>query len=91
MAIMMVLDVPDATPDQYEEVIRGLSEAGAAAPEGRLSHVAGPNPGGWLVVDVWRDEEAFGRFGHTLLPLLARAGLAHARPQVLPAHNYVAG
>jgi hypothetical protein len=33
-----------------------------------LAHLAGPIPDGWLVVDVWESEAAFGRFAEQLMP-----------------------
>jgi hypothetical protein len=89
MAIMMVLDVAGAGAEQYDQVMKGLAEAGATTPAGRLHHVAGPRPDGWLVVDVWQDEASFAGFAQTLVPLLAQAGLAHARPEIVPVHNVV--
>ncbi len=88
MALMVVFDVDGMTAAQYDEVIAGLEEAGQTEPAGRLTHVAAPRAGGWLVVDTYESEDAFGRFGQHLLPILAARGI-HAEPKVYPAHNLV--
>ena len=88
MALMVLFDVDGMTEAQYDDVIATLAAAGAAAPQGRLTHVAGPRPGGWMVVDTYESEEAFGRFGQQLLPVLAAQGI-RAEPRVMPAHSLV--
>jgi hypothetical protein len=37
---------------------------------------------------VWESEEAFNRFGETLLPILKEIGV-EGRPEVYPAHTFV--
>jgi hypothetical protein len=56
-----------------------------------ISHVAGPGPNGWTVIDVWESEAAFQAFVETRLG----AALAEAtggqppaiEPVVIPVHN----
>jgi hypothetical protein len=69
----------------------GLSESPSDWPvEGLLAHVTGQGETGFRVVDVWESEEAFNRFGETLLPILKEIGV-EGRPEVYPAHTFVSG
>jgi hypothetical protein len=56
--------------------------------EGLLVHVAGQGPNGFRVVDVWRSEETFKRFGEKLMPILKAVGV-DGEPEVYPAHTLV--
>ena len=83
------------TQEQYEESVRRLTggkdrlESPADWPvEGLLSHTAGPAESGFRVVDVWESEEAFGRFGEHLMPILQEMGV-QGQPEVYPAHTFV--
>jgi hypothetical protein len=91
MAILMIHDVPDDTLAQYDQVIKELEAAGQGHPPGRLSHVASRHGDGYLVVDVWESQEAFDRFGQTLMPLVERAGGRVPPPQIYPIHNAISG
>ena len=83
-----------ATREQYEESVRKLTgksrlESPADWPvEGLLVHAAGETENGFRVVDVWESEEAFGRFGETLIPILQEIG-AEGQPEIYPAHTFV--
>jgi hypothetical protein len=68
-----------------------LEEAGAGAPDGRISHVALETDGEIQVFDVWESQEAFDAFGVTLLPILAAAGVEMNEPMVARVHNEIKG
>jgi hypothetical protein len=83
------------TREQYEESVRKLTggksrlESPADWPvDGLLAHTAGQGESGFRVVDVWESEEAFGRFGETLIPILQELGVA-GEPEIYPAHTFV--
>jgi hypothetical protein len=83
------------TREQYEESVRKLTggksrfESPADWPvDGLLAHTAGQGESGFRVVDVWESEEAFGRFGETLTPILQELGVA-GEPEIYPAHTFV--
>jgi len=84
------------TREQYEESVRKLTgksrlESPADWPvEGLLAHIAGPGENTFRVVDVWESEEAFGRFGESLMPILQDIGV-EGKPEIYPAHTYVSG
>ena len=45
---------------------------------------------GFRVVDVWESEDAFRRFGETLMPILEEIGV-EGQPEIYPAHTFVSG
>jgi hypothetical protein len=74
--VVAVFQSPTLTKAKYEEAVRLLagkarlqSTADWPVP-GVLVHAAGQGPNGFRVVDVWESEEAFRRFGETLIPIL---------------------
>jgi len=90
MTITILFDV-QATAAQYDQIMRDLEKAGAAAPPGRLYHVAQPDGDHWSVIDVWESTAAFENFGATLLPILGKNGVPAPGMKVLPTHNVVRG
>ena len=97
MAIVAVFQSPELTEQVYEETVRRLTggksrmESPADWPvPGLLAHIAGQSAGGFRVVDVWESEEAFGRFGESLMPILQDIGV-QGQPDIYPAHAFVAG
>jgi hypothetical protein len=75
----------------YDECIRRLDQAGAAAPPGRLYHSAFTVGDGIHVFDVWDSQESFEAFGKTLVPIMADLGADPGTPSVHPIHNIIQG
>ena len=94
MAVMMIMDAPEGTTDEYERTneIMGL-RGDEDAPEGLIQHVAASDGNGLLIVDIWESEEAFGRFYEQRLgPALEQSASATGEPRPpLPVHNMLAG
>ena len=95
MAVVAVFQSPSLTQERYEESVRKVTggkdrvESPADWPvEGLLAHVAGQGEQGFRVVDVWESEEAFGRFGEKLMPILQELGV-EGTPDIYPAHSFV--
>jgi hypothetical protein len=95
--VVAVFQSPSFTQEQYEEITRRLTggksrmESRADWPvEGLLVHVTGQGESGFRVVDVWESEDAFRRFGETLMPILQEVGL-EVEPEIYPAHAFVSG
>jgi hypothetical protein len=81
---------PDAmTAQKYDECIARLAAAGAAAPEGRLSHVCYGPADRLCVFDVWDSRESFERFGPTLVPILTDLGIDPGTPDTAEVHNVI--
>lgn len=97
MPVVVVHQGPTLTQDRYKETVRRLTggksrlESPADWPvEGLLVHAAGEGANGFRVVDVWESEDAFRRFGDTLVPILQELGIEE-QPEVYPAHTFVSG
>lgn len=87
MAVMMQMDWPEATPEQYDELRRAVNWEGDR-PDGGMFHVAAFDKSGAHIVDVWASPEQFQRFvDERLMPGVAQVGLpGEPQVQVLPAH-----
>ena len=95
MAVVAVFQDPSLTKENYEESVRKLTggRAQLESPddwpvEGLLAHIAGEGASGFRVVDVWESEEAFGRFGESLMPILQEIGV-QGQPEIYSAHTFV--
>jgi heme-degrading monooxygenase HmoA len=94
MSVLMLLEVPGGTLEQYDRVneimgIRGDEDA----PDGLVHHVAGSDGDSLVIADLWESEEALGRFVEGKLgAALAEAGVsADSKPRVLPVHAELQG
>jgi hypothetical protein len=75
MAIVMLMQWPGVTKDEYDLVMDAL-KLDERAPEGGIFHVAGAEGDNWRVLDVWESEDAWNRFRETrLMPALQETGL----------------
>ena len=94
MPIVAVFEGPGFTQQNYEESVRKLTGKNKMTSpsewpiEGLVVHVAGQGPKGFRVVDVWASEDAFRRFGETLIPVLREVGI-EGEPEVYPSHTVV--
>jgi hypothetical protein len=92
--IVAVFQPRNFTQEKYDEsVVKVTGKSRVESPadwpvEGLLAHVAGQGESGFRVVDVWESEEAFNRFGETLMPILAEMGIED-KPDIYPAHSFV--
>jgi hypothetical protein len=90
MPVLMLLEMPGATTEQYDQVneIMGI-QSDEDAPEGLIEHVVGSDGETLTIVDVWDSEESLGRFlEERLQPAAGQAGLpGDSRPRILPVHN----
>lgn len=81
MAVIVTVEIPGGTQEQYEATTRRLKESEWWPPQGFLAHAAGPDgSGGWRVVDFWESEEDFLAFAAKARPLFQETGL----PPILP-------
>jgi hypothetical protein len=91
VAILMILEIPGGTTEMYDRVSKlvGIT-SDEDAPEGLVSHVAGPTGDSIVIVDVWESAEALQRFfaeGGTAA--MEQAGVPPAEPRILPIHNLI--
>jgi hypothetical protein len=76
---------------QYDDAISRLEAAGAGSPAGRSFHCAFSGENGLDVFDVWESQEAFEKFGETLMPILGQLGADPGEPMVAEIHNVIKG
>jgi hypothetical protein len=91
MALGFYITGKGFTQERYDTTTAQLEEAGAGAPDGRLSHVALETGGEIQVFDIWESQEAFEAFGATLIPILTAAGIELNEPMVARVHNEIKG
>ena len=94
MAILMQMQAPEWTKEQYEQLAQAVAPGGKA-PAGCLFHVSAPLQGGGVqVIDVWESQEAMQRFTEQqVMPAAQRLGMAQPAqaPQVTEIHNFIKG
>jgi hypothetical protein len=91
MALGIYITAKGFTPEKYDKTTVQIAEAGAGAPDGRISHVALESEGEIQVFDIWESQAAFDAFGETLIPILTAAGIELNEPMVAQVHNQIAG
>lgn len=91
MAIGVYVQNEGFTLDKYNEALKKLEAAGAGAPQGRTYHFAFGDENHVLVFDIWESQEAFEKFGETLVPVLGELGITLAQPMVSPIFNTIVG
>lgn len=88
MAIVVVIEFPTSTIEQYEKVFEAGGAEMTDQPK-RLNHLCyRTGDVGFVVVNVWEDEAAFRAFGEIIGPATAQAGI-EGSPQVFPLHEYI--
>ena len=93
MSVMMIMELDGVTTDDYEALNEALGVDEDNAPDGLLSHAAGPTDdgSGLLIVDVWESAEQLERFMQDRVgPAMAQAGVeSQAQPRIHPVHNHI--
>ena len=95
MAVLMVMEAPGATAEQYDRTneIMGIRRDDDA-PDGLIQHVAAIDGDALLIADVWESEDALDRFYEERLgAALEQSGVAESagRPRRMQVHNMLAG
>jgi hypothetical protein len=81
MAVVMRMDWPEVTPEQYEQA-RAMVHWEHDVPDGAIFHVAFFDASGFKVIDVWETEADFNRFLETrLAPAVEQIGI-EGQPKV---------
>ncbi len=91
MAIGIYVNPASMTAAQYDDIIGRLDAAGAGKPAGRLYHACFGSGDKLQVFDIWESQQAFDKFGETLMPILQEIGLDSGQPIVEPVHNLIQG
>jgi hypothetical protein len=91
MAISVYINPVSATAAQYDEIIRRLDAAGAGKPAGRLYHACFGSGDKLQVFDIWESQQAFDKFGETMMPIVQEVGVNLGQPMVEQVHNLIQG
>ena len=91
MAISVYFPEANFTVKLYTEVVNRLVKAGAGMPKGRLYHASFGSSDNLQIFDVWESQEAFAKFGETLLPIMGELGYKPPTPMFAPVHNIIVG
>ncbi|MDX2560207.1 hypothetical protein PV371_11175 [Streptomyces sp. TX20-6-3] len=90
MAVIVTVEIPGGTQEQYEETTRLLEASDWFPPAGFIAHAAGPDgTGGWRVVDFWDSEDAFLAFVEKARPIFDRGGVRTMLPTIQEAVNVI--
>jgi heme-degrading monooxygenase HmoA len=91
MAVLMVLEAPGGTVEQYERANQLMGITGDDdAPAGLVSHVAAVTEDGIVVADVWESEAALETFFEERAgAAFAEAGMPEAKPRVAQVHDHI--
>ncbi len=87
MAVVMRMEWPEVTPDQYDAARETVHWEGDV-PAGAIFHVAYFDEDGFKVLDVWESAEDFNAFVETrLMPGIAPLGIeGEPKITITPAH-----
>ncbi|WP_234338303.1 hypothetical protein [Streptomyces sp. NRRL F-5727] len=92
MAVIVTVEIPGGTQEQYEATTGRLTDAEWWPPQGFLAHAAGPDgSGGWRVVDFWESEEDFLSFAAQARPIFQEQGMPPILPKFQEAANVIIG
>jgi hypothetical protein len=77
MAFCQIVENPQQTEEQAEQVLARVRSTGPVPPEGNRLMIAGPANPGWRVISVWDSEQARDQFfAERLAPAYRAAGLS---------------
>ncbi|HEY8781909.1 MAG TPA: hypothetical protein VIM16_09860 [Mucilaginibacter sp.] len=91
MALVLKFKPAGFTTAKYDEAIKQLNAAGAAAPKGRSYHVCCGDPNSVEITDVWDSMEDFQAFGETLVPIMHSLGVDPGQPDIKEVYNIIIG
>ena len=78
------------SPEQYDEAVRRLRDAGDFPPDGLDYHVAFVGSDNITrVSEIWDSQEQLEAFGERLMPMLADVGITPGEPEIFEVHNIV--
>lgn len=82
--VMVQFNIPGMTVKQYNECWEEMRRTGHGNPKGLIHHVGAQQGNSMVAVDVWESEEAFKKFGETLMPIFVKVGVTPVPPVITP-------
>ncbi|MEU8526209.1 MULTISPECIES: hypothetical protein [Streptomyces] len=90
MAVLVVVDIPGGTKEQYEANHKKITGSPWFPPKGFVSHVAAPSEAGWLIVDVFETKDDYTAFVERAMPIFQENGTPPVHPKFYEPANFVA-
>lgn len=89
MSLLTRFAPPSLTADQYDQVVRRLTEEGIQPADGLDYEVCFGSGDQMRVSLVWDSKEQFEAFATRLMPILEEVGVDPGEPEVLEVHNII--
>jgi hypothetical protein len=89
VSLVIRFSPPSLTGEQYDEVVRRLTEAGVFPADGLDYEVCFGSNDNLKVSQIWDSQEQLDAFGDRLRPVLAELGINPGEPEVLEVHNII--
>lgn len=90
MAVLMEIDFPGVTAEQYDELDKRAGTRAGQPPDGVLFRTAVVTSAGLHVVDLWESRAKFEAFMERLMPVAAEIGFPEpkAPPELTEVHHH---
>ena len=89
MSVLIRFSPASLTADQYDQVVRRLTDEGVFPAEGLDYEICYGPEGHLKVSQVWDSKEQLDAFGARLRPILAELGIDPGEPEVVEVHNII--
>jgi hypothetical protein len=89
VSLVIRFSPPSLTAEQYDEVVRRLTEAGVFPADGLDYELCFGSNDNLKVSQVWDSQEQLDAFGDRLRPVLTELGINPGEPEVLEVHNII--
>lgn len=89
MSLVIRFSPPSLTAEQYDEVVRRLTEAGVFPADGLDYEVCFGSGDNLRVSQIWDSRDQLDAFGARLRPILAELGIDPGDPEVVEVHNII--
>jgi hypothetical protein len=89
MSLVIRFSPPSLTAEQYDEVVRRLTDDGVFPADGLDYELCFGSDGDLKVSQVWDSQEQLDAFGERLRPILAEMEINPGEPEVLEVHNII--
>ena len=89
MSVLIRFAPPSLTAEQYDDVVRRLTEAGVFPADGLDYEICFGSEGNLRVSQVWDSKQQMEVFGARLMPILAEVGIDPGEPEVVEVHNII--
>ena len=89
MSLVIRFSPPSLTAEQYDEVVRRLTDDGVFPADWLDYELCFGSDGDLKVSQVWDSQEQLDAFGERLRPILAEMEINPGEPEVLEVHNII--